>query len=97
MNRPPLPATLSPKRTRRLGQNLTSLAPGLRGAVLFPVFPKIPQSESWISGEGHVCSAEVGKWSFLCNTLAASIRSALATRKRGSDEWRNPRQQAQDP
>ena len=47
MNRPPLPTTLSAKRTRRPGQNLTSLAPGPRGAVLLPVIPKIPQSQSW--------------------------------------------------
>jgi integrase/recombinase XerD len=59
MNRPPLPTTLSAKRTRRPGQNLTSHAPGPRGAVLLPVIPKIPQSQSWIlvkrtdvSGEG---------------------------------------------
>jgi hypothetical protein len=48
MNRPPLPTILSAKRTRRPGQNLTSLAPGPRGAVLLPVIPKIPQSPSWI-------------------------------------------------
>ena len=58
MNRPPLPTTLSAKRTRRPEQNLTSLAPGPRGAVLLPVIPKILQSQSWIlvkrtsSGEG---------------------------------------------
>jgi hypothetical protein len=59
MSRPPLPATLSAKRTRRPGQNLTSLAPGPRGAVLLPVIPKIPQSElrilvmhADVSGEG---------------------------------------------
>jgi hypothetical protein len=48
MNRPPLPAALSAKRTRRPEQNLPSLAPGPRGVVLLPVIPKIPQSESWI-------------------------------------------------
>jgi hypothetical protein len=48
MNRPPLPTTSSTKPTRRPGQNLASLAPGPRGAVLFPVTPKIPQSQSWI-------------------------------------------------
>jgi hypothetical protein len=58
MNRPPLPTTLSAKRTRRPGQSLTSLAPGPRGAVLLPVIPKTPHSQSWIlvkrtsSGEG---------------------------------------------
>ncbi len=59
MNRPPFPTTLSAKRTRRQGQNLTSLAPGSRAAVLLPVIPRIPQSQSWIlvkrtdvSGEG---------------------------------------------
>ena len=51
MNRPPLPATLSAKRTRRPEQNLTSLAPGPRGAVLLPVVPMIPQSQSWISAK----------------------------------------------
>jgi len=48
MNRPPLPVSLSAKRTRRPGQNLTSLAPCLRGAILPPVIPKIPQSQLWI-------------------------------------------------
>jgi hypothetical protein len=48
MNRPPLPTTPSAKRTRRPGQNLASLAPGPRGAVLLPVIPKISQSHSWI-------------------------------------------------
>ena len=48
MNRPPLPANPSAKRARRPEQNLASLAPGPRGAVLLPVIPKIPQSQSWI-------------------------------------------------
>ena len=48
MNRPPLPATPSAKRTRRPGQNLACLAPGHREAVLLSVIPKIPQSQWWI-------------------------------------------------
>ncbi len=48
MNSPPLPTNPSTKCTRRPEENLTSLAPGLRGAVLLPVIPKIPQSQSWI-------------------------------------------------
>jgi len=59
MNRPPLPANPSAKCTHRPEQNLASLASGPRGAVLLPVMPKIPQSQSWIlvkrtdvSGEG---------------------------------------------
>src|SRR5258708_8203876 len=48
MNSPPLPTNPSTKCTRRPEENLTSLAPGLRGAVLLPVIPKIPESQSWI-------------------------------------------------
>jgi hypothetical protein len=61
MNRPPSPATLSAKRTRRPGQNLRSLAPGPRGAVLLPVIPKIPQSQSWILVKRTDVPGEGGK------------------------------------
>jgi hypothetical protein len=61
MNRPPLPTTPSTKHTRRPGQNLASLAPGPRGAVLFPVTPKIPQSQSWILVKCTDVSREGGK------------------------------------
>jgi len=61
MNRPPLPANPSAKRTRRPGQNLASLASGPRGAVLLPVIPKIPQSESWILAKRTDISGEGGK------------------------------------
>ena len=61
MNRPPLPTTLPAKRTRRPGQNLTSLAPGPRGALLLPVIPKIPQSQLWIMVKRTDVSGEGGK------------------------------------
>jgi hypothetical protein len=61
MNRPPLPTNPSAKCTRRPEQNLASLAPGPRGAVLFPVIPKIPQSESCILVKRTDVSGEVGK------------------------------------
>jgi hypothetical protein len=61
MNRPPLPTTLSAKRTRRPGQNLECLAPGPSGAVLLPVIPKIPQSQSWILVKRTDVSGEGGK------------------------------------
>lgn len=61
MNRPPLPANCSAKRTRRPEQNLVSLAPGSRGAVLPPVIPQIPQSESWILVKPKDVSGEGGK------------------------------------
>ena len=61
MNRPPLPPNPSAKRTRRPGQNLTSLAPGPRGAVLLPVIPKIPQSPSWILVKRKDVCGEGGK------------------------------------
>ena|ERR1700737_1448889 len=49
MNRPPLPGNPSAKRTGRPEQNLASFAPRARGAVLFPLIPKIRESNSWIS------------------------------------------------
>jgi len=58
MNRPPLPTTLSAKRTRRPEENLTSRGSGLRGAVLLPV---IPQSQSWILVKRTDVSGEGGK------------------------------------
>lgn len=61
MNRPPLPATPSAKRTRRPGQNLVSLAPGPRGAVLLPVIPQIARSESCILVKRTDVSGGVGK------------------------------------
>jgi len=61
MNRPPSPANHSTKRTRRPGQNLASLAPGPRGAVLLPVIPKIPPSQSWILVKRTDVSGEGGK------------------------------------
>jgi hypothetical protein len=61
MNRPPLPTTPSTKRTRRPGQNLASLAPGPSGAVLLPVIPNIPQSQSWIFVKRTDVSGEGGK------------------------------------
>ena len=61
MNRPPLPITLSAKRTRRPEQNLTSLALGSRGAVLLPVIPKIQQSQSWILVKRTDALGENGK------------------------------------
>jgi hypothetical protein len=61
MNRPPLPTNHSAKRTRRPGQNLASLAPGPRGAVLLPVIPKIPQSQSWILVKRKDVSGGEGK------------------------------------
>jgi len=61
MNRPPLPTTLPAKRTRRPGQNLTSLAPGPRGAVLLPVISEIPQSQIWILVKRTDFSGEGGK------------------------------------
>jgi hypothetical protein len=61
MKRPPSPANPSTKRTRRPGQNLACLAPGPRGAVLFPVIPKIPPSQSWILVKRTDVTGEGGK------------------------------------
>ena len=61
MNRPPLPTNPSAKCTRRPEQNLVSLAPGPIGAVLLPVIPKIPQSQSWILVKRTDVSGEGGK------------------------------------
>jgi hypothetical protein len=61
MKNPPLPTTHSAKRIRRPGQNLTSLAPGPRGAVLLPVIPKIPQSQLWSLVKRTDVSGEVAK------------------------------------
>jgi len=61
MNRPPSPATPCTKRTRRPGQNLACLAPRPRGAVLLPVIPKIPRSQSRILVKRTDVSGEGGK------------------------------------
>ena len=89
MNRPPLPADNSPMHAHRLEQSLTCLAPGVSGAALLPVHPRIRRSEPrFLANETNV-AVKLVQISF-CTSVFTSLFTLLLCNLRTRNQLQMP-------